>query len=130
MDGGAIWRVKLNVEDVSRTEVVRRSRYHGREMSDHPDTHNLLAQVPSTLWTTSAEDVGLVDVEPVVVSKRTDSRLTVPVWRSQYQLSEEKTNPEGVVEGQCTPSNYFIMEHANPTYKEGRHREVEDGSRL
>lgn len=60
-------------------------------MSDHPDTHNLLAQVPSTLWTTSAEDVGLVDVEPVVVSIRTDSRLTVPVWRSQYQLSEEKT---------------------------------------
>lgn len=91
MDGVAVWRVKLNVDDVSLPEVVRRSHCHGREMSDHPDTHNLLAKVPSTLWTTSAEDVGLVDVEPVTISIREDSRLTIPVWRSQYPLSEEKT---------------------------------------
>lgn len=103
MDGVKVWRVKLNVDDVSQPEVVRRSRHHGREMTDHPDTPNIFANLPGSLWSTSAEDVGLVDVEPVVITVKEDTKLTVPVWRSQYPLSEEKERGiEPTLEGLVT----------------------------
>ncbi|CAB1350840.1 unnamed protein product [Coregonus sp. 'balchen'] len=60
-------------------------------MTDHPDTVNIFNQLPEQLWTLTAEDVGLVNIEPVLVSIREDSELSIPVNKRQYPLSEEKT---------------------------------------
>ena len=85
-----VWRIRINEEDTSIPEVVSRARFHGREMTDHPDTENMLSRIPDQLWTTSPEDVGLVDVEPVTILVDEDTPARLPVYRPQYPLSEEK----------------------------------------
>uniref|UniRef100_A0A4W5Q2K7 ribonuclease H n=1 Tax=Hucho hucho TaxID=62062 RepID=A0A4W5Q2K7_9TELE len=102
MNGYTIWRVRINVEDTSNPEVVRRARFHGREMTDHPDTDNMLSRVPGRLWTTSSEDVGLVDVEPVKITLKTDTLVHLPVYKPQYPLSNEKERGiEPTITGLC-----------------------------
>lgn len=59
-------------------------------MTDHPDTENILSRVPGQLWTTSPEDVGLVDVEPIKIRIRTDVQTHLPIYKPQYPLSDEK----------------------------------------
>ncbi|XP_055741995.1 uncharacterized protein LOC129825909 [Salvelinus fontinalis] len=85
-----VWTIRINVEDTSIPEVVRRAHFHGREMTAHPDTDNMLSRISDRLWTTSPEDVGLVDVEPIKIQVRTDTPAHLPVYRPQYPLSEEK----------------------------------------
>nr|XP_023994973.1 uncharacterized protein LOC112071771 [Salvelinus alpinus] len=85
-----VWRIRINEEDTSIPEVARRTRFHGREMTDHPDTDNMLSRIPDQLWITSPEDVGLVDVEPIKILLKTDTPAHLLVYRPQYPLSEEK----------------------------------------
>lgn len=57
------------------------SRDHGRELTDHTRTQEMLAEVPASVWSTSAFDVGHCrDVPPIQIQLATET----PVYRPQY----------------------------------------------
>ncbi|KAL6456704.1 hypothetical protein MHYP_G00352480 [Metynnis hypsauchen] len=60
-------------------------RHHGCEDSDHPNTANMLASLPDTLWSQGPDDVGFVDQPKVSFNMATPE----PIWVPQYRHKPE-----------------------------------------
>uniref|UniRef100_A0AAY4B9C1 ribonuclease H n=2 Tax=Denticeps clupeoides TaxID=299321 RepID=A0AAY4B9C1_9TELE len=110
------------------------SRSHGREMTDHCDSHSILDSIPHSLWSQGPTDVGCVGIPPVTFTLHTSA----PVWQSQYPhkpqaeagIAEtiEGLIDAGVLEPSGSPWNTPIL----PVEKKGtgKYRMVHDLRRI
>ncbi|XP_028813780.1 uncharacterized protein LOC114766768 isoform X2 [Denticeps clupeoides] len=110
------------------------SRSHGREMTDHCDSHSILDSIPHSLWSQGPTDVGCVGIPPVTFTLHTSA----PLWQSQYPhkpqaeagIAEtiEGLIDAGVLEPSGSPWNTPIL----PVEKKGtgKYRMVHDLRRI
>uniref|UniRef100_A0A3Q3JDL1 ribonuclease H n=1 Tax=Monopterus albus TaxID=43700 RepID=A0A3Q3JDL1_MONAL len=117
------YAVEHNSQLTLTLEKCLLNRNHNRENIDHPLTQTLLDRLPPSLWSAGPTDVGLLTVDPVMITLREGA---VPLYQAQYPLTQQQVSGiektiHGLLEaGVLTPTHSSWNTLIHPVPKAGK----------